>query len=134
MQLLLYVVTINASQAAGFMWTPLPEKMRAPRMAFFANGILFGNGIVGLLAEPYRNRVLASASLHMRLARPVACLASQSLLRTMRIQHHHLSHGGVLEAAILIFVAGNAHLVSDVTSGARFRRRLSLRRGFASIL
>lgn len=105
------------------MRTALPEQVRTSRMAIHADRILFRNGIAGILAEPYGNRVLASAGLHVCLARTVACLASARLFRAVRIQHHRLSHRGVLEAAILIFVAGDAHFASDVASSIRFRLR-----------
>src|SRR5262245_27026673 len=102
------------------MRTAFPEHVSASRMALHTDRVLLRNRIVGISAEPYWNRVLASACLHMCLARPVACFASARLFRTMRIEHHRLSHSGVPEAAILIFVAGNAHLASDIASSTRF--------------
>src|SRR5262245_33380549 len=109
-------MALHASYPARLMRTALPKHMCAARMAIHADRVLFRNGIVGILAEPYRNVVLAPTCLHMRLARPVACFTSTRLFRAMRIQHHDFPHGGVLEAAILVFVARDTHLASDVAS------------------
>lgn len=120
---LLDLMAAHAGHSARLMRTAFPEHVRASRMTIHADGVLFRNGIVGIFAEPYRNRVLAAAGFHMRLARTVACFASTRFFGTVRIEHHRLSHSGVLEAAILIFMAGNAHLASDVAFNGRFRLR-----------
>jgi len=117
------LMAVHARHPAGLMRTAFPEHVRASRMAIHADCVLLRDGIVGIFAEPYWNGVLPSACFHMCLTWPVACFASPRLFRAVRIEHHRLSHSGVLEAAILIFVAGNAHFASDVAPRVRFRLR-----------
>src|SRR5215471_14370880 len=115
------------------MRTPLPKHMRASPVARFASGILFCDRIWGIFAEANGDGVLAAASFHVGLARPVATLASAGLFRSVRIGHSP-SHRGVLETSILILMAGNADVASYIAIAGRRGLGLLLRtvvfRGF----
>src|SRR5215467_9491040 len=73
---LFYLVAIDAGHSARFMRTPLPEHMRSPPMARFAGGILFGDGIRGVLTKANGDGVLAAAGFHVDLTGPMATFAS----------------------------------------------------------
>ena len=70
--LLFYLVAINAGHAAGFVRTALPKEVSAARMAIHANGILLGNGVCGILAETDGDGVLPASRFHVGPARAVA--------------------------------------------------------------
>src|SRR6266849_2559180 len=93
-QFLFDIVAVYTSHASGFVRTALPEQVIAARMAVHAGGVLFCNGVIGILAEANGNAVLAAASFHVGFAWPVARFATASLQRSPGIRHH-LAHDRV---------------------------------------
>jgi len=87
------------------------------------NGILLGNGVLGILAETNRNGLFASAGFHVGSARSVARLAAEGLFRSVRISQHYFAHHRVLEAPVLIVMTGDAGFAADVVAVRRLRQR-----------
>src|SRR6266404_3822095 len=112
-QFLFDIVAIYTSHTPGFMRTALPEQVIAARMAVQAGGVLLGDGVIGILAEANGNGVLAAACFDVGFARPVARFATASLQGSPGIRHH-LAHDRVLEAPLLIDVAGYAGLAAHI--------------------
>src|SRR5690349_6751745 len=114
------------------MWAALPEQVRPARMATLACRVLFSHGVLGVFAEAHRNCFFTSASLDVRPTRSMTRLTTKSLLRSPRMGHDP-AHGSVLEAVILVLVAGDAGLASYIISsgwsrGGSFCLFLSRRR------
>lgn len=81
MKLLLYLVTVDASDATRFVRAALPEKMRATGMTIDANGVLLGNGVGRIFAEANGDRVFAAACFDVSAAGAMAAFAATSLFR-----------------------------------------------------
>src|SRR6516162_5399626 len=128
-------MAINASHAAEFMRAALPEKMCAAGMALFADRVLLGDGVLGILAEANRNRFFPTTGLDMGPSRPVTGFTAAGFQRSPRMGHG-LPHGGAFEAVILILMAGDAGFATHIVAirgfalfltGGRFGGVLSLR-------
>jgi hypothetical protein len=115
-QFLFDIVAVYAGHASGFMRTALPEQVIASRMAVQAGGVLLGNGVIGILPEANGNGVLATACFDVGFAWPMACFATARLEGSPRIPQHHLTHDGVLEAMLLILVAGDTGLAAHIVA------------------
>src|SRR6266568_6706111 len=87
-------------------------------MAIQANRIFLCNGVCRILAESNRNGVLASPGLDVGSPGPMTRFASAGLVGSPRICHH-LAHDGVLEAAVLILVAGYTGLAAYIVAISR---------------
>src|SRR5215831_762962 len=122
------------------MRAALPKQVCAARVTVLAHCVLLGKGIWGILAEAHGNCVFAAAGLDVGSARAVTRLTAAGFQRSSGMGEG-LAHGRILEAVILVLMAGNAGLaahvvaVSGCTGGSfgfllfcrRFRRVLALR-------
>lgn len=115
-------MAINAGHAAGFMRAALPEQVRAARMALFADRVLLGDGVLGILAEANRNRFFAATGLDVGPSRPVTRFTAASFQRSPRMGHD-FPHRRVFEAVILILMAGDAGLATHIVAIRAYRCR-----------
>src|SRR5690242_2993313 len=114
------------------MRTAFPEQMRPSRMAVLADRVLLGNGVWRILSKANGNGVLAAAGFHVSAARSVARFAAPCFQRGLGMGHR-FTHDGVLEAVVLVLMAGNAGLAAHIVavpggSGCGFSLFLSSRR------
>jgi len=112
---LLDLVAIHASHAAGFVRAAPPEEVGTFRVAIHADGVLLGDGVLGVFSETDGDGVLAAPCLHVSSAGAVAGFASAGLFGRVGMCHG-LAHDGVLEAAILVLVAGDAGFAPDIVA------------------
>src|SRR6266404_1897482 len=120
---LLDLVAVRAGDAPRFVRTAFPEHVRAARVAIHANGVLLGHGVFRILAEANRDGLFTAAGFHVGAARSVASFATAGFLGSVGIAQHYFAHYGVLEAAVLIVMAGDAGVAADVVAVRRLRQR-----------
>src|SRR5215469_2764290 len=116
-------MAIHACHAPGFVRATLPEQVRTPRMAFFTDGVLLGDGVGRIFAEADRNCLFATPGFHMSAPRSMAGFTPSGFHGSSWMLHD-FAHDGVLEATLLILVTGHACFASHVISVPAARRRI----------
>ena len=111
--LLFHLMTLHAGNSARFVGAAFPEQAISIAVAGQAGGILFFDGVGGILAEADGNSVFAAAAFYVRLARSMASFAALRLQRGSGMGHD-FAHDRVLEAILLVLVTGDAHVRAGV--------------------